>query len=178
MIAEDFTEIVEQMNQAVAESIEGNIEAQAALVESWADAFEETIPEDEVFDGSIEGYTRAYEIWMDVSGEMFDQVMGIFEGEEIDLQEFRDIWLASANDAVSEILATTAFAAQNGQFVENSLNLQQNVNEVTEDSLAQVGVPTQGDLQEVGQRLVELERRQHSLERKLDRVIDALEDED
>lgn len=174
----DFTEMIEQMNDAVADSIEQNMEAQATFVESWVEAFDDNVPEDDVVEEGLEGYSRAYEVWMDATEEMLERTTDVLEGGDIEPTEFRDIWLSSANEAFSEVMSTTAFAQANGQLVENLLDIQQDVNEMTEDSLAQMGLPTQGDIEEVGERLVELERRQHSLEKKLDRVIDALEDEE
>ena len=45
-----------------------------------------------------------------------------------------------------------------------------------QDTLAQMGMATRGDVEEVGERLVELERRQHNLEEKIDRLLDAVEE--
>jgi predicted nuclease with TOPRIM domain len=36
-------------------------------------------------------------------------------------------------------------------------------------------MPTQSEIEEVGERLVELERRQHRVEEKLDRILEAVE---
>jgi BMFP domain-containing protein YqiC len=47
---------------------------------------------------------------------------------------------------------------------------------VTQDTVAQMGMATRDDVEEVGERLVELERRQHDVEEKLDRVLDAVEE--
>ena len=177
MIQDDFNEMVEQMNESVADSIEKNMEAQAALVESWANAFDQSVPEDDVIESGFEGYTNAYEVWMNATEEMFEQTADVFDGKDLEPDEFRDLWLQSANQAFKEVMSTSAFAASNGQVVESVLDLQQDVAEVTEDSMAQMGLPTQSDVQEVGERLVELERRQHDIERKIDRVLDALDED-
>jgi polyhydroxyalkanoate synthesis regulator phasin len=176
MMQNDFGDMIEEMNEAVADSIEQNMEAQAAFVESWADAFEETVPEDEELSSGFEGYSQAYEVWMDATEEMFEEATNVLEGEDFEPAEFRDIWLQSANEAFSEVMSTSAFAAANGQLVENILDIQQDIDEVTEESLASMNMPTQSDVEEVGERLVELERRQHAVERKLDRLLDELED--
>ena len=56
----DWSEMVEQMNEAVAQSIEQNAEAQAAFVESWSDAVGDSmLDEDELSEG-IEGYAAAW----------------------------------------------------------------------------------------------------------------------
>ncbi len=174
-IQDEWSEMVENMNDAVADSIEQNMEAQAAFVESWADAFDNSVPEEDVVADGIEGYNRAYEVWMEAAEQMAERSSDAASGEDVDPAEFRDIWLQSANQAFKEVMSTSAFAAANGRFVEVLMELQQEVDELTEDTVAQLGLPTQGDVEEVGERLVELERRQHAVEDKLDRILDELE---
>jgi polyhydroxyalkanoate synthesis regulator phasin len=172
----DWNEMVEQMNDAVADSLEQNMQAQAALVEAWSDAFDNSVPEDDVIEDGIEGYSRAYEVWMDAAEQMFEKTTDAAEGEDVEPTEFRDIWLQSANDAFKEVMSTSAFASANGQLVETMMEMQQEVDDVTQDTIAQMGMPTRDDVDEVGERIVELERRQHDVEQKLDRVLDRLEE--
>ena len=175
-IQEEWSDVVEQMNDAVADSIEQNMAAQAAFVESWADAVENrTLDEEEIADG-MEGYNRAYEVWMDASEQLFERTADAAQGEDVDPSEFRDVWLQSANEAFTEVMSTSAFASANGQLVEVLMEMQQQVDQVTQDTVAQMGMPTRDDVEEVGERLVELERRQHDVEEKLDRVLDAVEE--
>ncbi len=175
-IQNDWNEMVEQMNDAVADSMEQNMQAQAALVEAWSDAFDNSVPEEDVVEDGIEGYNRAYEVWMDAAEQMFEKTTDAAEGEDVEPTEFRDIWLQSANEAFKEVMSTSAFASANGQLVETMMEMQQEVDEVTQDTIAQMGMPTRDDVEEVGERIVELERRQHDVEQKLDRVLDALEE--
>jgi hypothetical protein len=168
--------MVEQMNEAVAESVEQNMEAQSAFMQSWSDAFDNSVPEEDVLEEGIEGYNNAYEVWMDAANQMFEKTTDAAEGEDVDATEFRDIWLQSANEAFKEVMSTSAFASANGQLVETMMEMQQEVDEVTQDTIAQMGLPTQGDIEEVGERIVELERRQHAVEEKLDRILDAIEE--
>ena len=172
---EDWNQLVEQMNQSVADAIERNVEAQTALVESWADSFDDSMLSDEEVADGIEGYRRAYEVWMDTAEQMVDRTVDVFEGEDVDPTEFRDLWLQSANESFKEVMSTSAFAAANGQLVDALMEAQQEVDEVTQDNLAQFGMATRDDVIEVGERLVELERRQHAVEQKLDRIIEELE---
>jgi len=175
-IQNDWNEMVEQMNDAVADSLEQNMQAQAALVEAWSDAFDNSVPEEDVIEDGIEGYNRAYEVWMDAAEQMFEKTTEAAEGEDVEPTEFRDIWLQSANEAFKEVMSTSSFAAANGQLVETMMEMQQEVDDVTQDTISQMGMPTRDDVDEVGERIVELERRQHDVEQKLDRVLDALEE--
>ncbi|MEF8813319.1 MAG: poly(R)-hydroxyalkanoic acid synthase subunit PhaE [Halovenus sp.] len=172
----EWNEMVEQMNEAVADSIEQNMEAQAAFMESWSDAFDDAVPEEDVVAEGIEGYNRAYEAWMNAAEQMVERSTDAAGGEDVDPTEYRDIWLQSANEAFKEVMSTSAFASANGQLVEAMMEMQQEVDDVTQDTVSQMGLPTRDDIDEVGERLVELERRQHEVEEKLDRILEALEE--
>lgn len=174
-IPAEWNELVENMNDAVAQSMEQNMEASAAFMESWADAMEDSVPDDEALSGGVEGYSDAYEVWMNAAEEMSGRTTAAAEGEDVDMTEFRDIWLQSANEAFKEVMGTSAFAAANGQLVNAMMEMREEVDAMGEDTLEQLGMPTQSDIDEVGQRIIELERRQHSVEKKLDRILEALE---
>jgi hypothetical protein len=172
---EQWSKLAENMNEAVAESVEQNMEASAAFMESWADAMEDSMLEEGQTADAIEGYDSAYEVWMDAAEETFERTTVAAEGEEVAPAEIRDIWLQSANEAFKEVMSTSAFAAANGQLVHAMMELREQTDEVTEVTLEQLGMPTGSDIEEVGERLVELERRQHRVEKKLDRVLEELE---
>ena len=172
---QEWAEMVEQMNNAVADSMEQNMKAQSAFVESWADAVEDSMMGQEEMSEGLEGYGQAYETWLDATEQLMERSTDAAQGEDVDPAEFRDIWLKSANEAFKQVMGTSAFAAANGQLVESMMEMQQETEELSQDAIAQMGFPTQGDMDEVAERLVELERRQHAVEEKLDRIIDQLE---
>ena len=172
---DQWTEMVEEINDAVADSLEQNMKSQAAFVESWAEAVEDSVPEEDAMAEGIQGYNRAYEVWMDAAEQMFERTTDAAQGEDVEPAEYRDIWLRSANEAFKEVMSTSAFAAANGQVVETMLEARQAFDEATQDAIAEMGFSTRDDVAEVGERLVELERRQHDVEQKLDRVLDELD---
>ena len=55
------------------------------------------------------------------------------------------------------------------------MEMQQDAQEMNQDAIAQMGFPTRENVDEVAERLVELERRQHAVEEKLDRILEQLE---
>ena len=174
-VQEEWAETMERMNDAVADSLEQNMKAQATFAESWADAVEDSMVEEAAIVEGIEGYNRAYEVWMDAAEQLVERSADAVGGEDVDPSEFRDIWLRSANEAFKEVMTTSAFAAANGQLVERMLEMRQEADDVSQETIARLGFPTQDDVEEVGERLVELERRQHAVEEKVDRILDELE---
>jgi len=171
-----WTEMVEEMNDAVADSLEQNMKSQAAFVESWAEAVEDSVPEEDAMAEGIQGYNRAYEVWMDAAEQMFERTTDAAQGEDVEPAEYRDIWLRSANEAFKEVMSTSAFAAANGQLVESMMEMRREADDVSQETLSQMGFSTRDDIDEVGERLVELERRQQDVEEKLDQIIDHLEE--
>lgn len=176
-IRDQWTEMVENMNEAVSRSVEQNIEAQATFMESWAETMEQSMPDEDVLEESFDSYNAAYTIWMDAADQMFERVTDAAEGDDVSVTEFRDVWLQSANEAFKEVMGTSAFAAATGNVVESMMELQAEAEDVSQDTLTRMGLPTREDMDEVGERLIELERRQHAVEQKLDRVIDLLEED-
>ena len=173
---EDWSQFVDRMNESFLTAFERNVEAQASFVDTWLDTLEESPALDsEAMSDGLDGYARAYETWMDAVEEQFERSADAIEGEDVDVEEFRDVWLNAANESFKEVMGTAAFAALTGDTVENALAFRQEMDEAAEETLHGLGFATRGDVVEVGERLVELERRQHSIEAKLDEVLEALE---
>jgi hypothetical protein len=173
-IQDEWTEMIEQLNAAVAESVEQNVKAQATFAESWTDAMEQNLPEEEVMSDGVDGVNRAYEVWMDAAEQVMQKTADAAQGEDVKPEELRDVWLQSANQAYKEVMSTSAFAAANGELVTTVLEAQQEIDEANQETLSELGFSTREDIEEVGERLVELERRQHAVEEKLDAVLDRL----
>jgi hypothetical protein len=169
--ADAMESFFEQMSQTYTDAIKRNVDAQAAFADSWMESMEEAMSEERLDDAS-DGAVRAYEAWMDAAEASYERVGDALEGEDVDPEEFRDIWLNAANKAFKESMSTTAFAAATGQNVEDVLDFQEQLNEAAEQTLHGMGFATTGDVREVGERLVEIERRQHAIEEKLDRLLD------
>ncbi|NHN48901.1 poly(R)-hydroxyalkanoic acid synthase subunit [Halostella sp. JP-L12] len=173
--AQNWNSFVEQMNKQFMDAFEQNVEAQAEFVESWTETLEANADDQELTEG-VKGYARAYEAWMDAAQQMVERVNDSMEGEDVEVEEFRDIWLNTANEAFKEAMSTTAFAAATGESVQQALDLRQQAGEASESTLSELGFATEGQIVEVGERLVELERRQHAVEQKLDRIVEELEE--
>lgn len=174
---EQWNEFMHAMNEQFTQTLEQNVETQAAFVESWVDALETTTGPDQPADG-VEGYADAYATWIEASQRAYERSMDVVAGEDVAPEEFRDIWLDAANEAFKDVTDTTAFAAATGQTVEDALEYRQEIDEMANETLHELGFATKRDVEEVGERLIELECRQHTVEEKLDTVIDHLEDEE
>lgn len=183
--ADQWNDIVAQMNDQLVDGMEASTEAQAEFLESWVNAFE-SIPGEGYSKESFESNTRVHSIWMEAAEETAEKVAAAASGEEVSPNEIRDLWLENANEAFKEVMSTDAFASLTGRTVEDALELRQTVDENAQATLHELGFATERDVREVGERLVELERRQKKVERglerldeveaKLDRVLERLEE--
>ncbi|NHN57837.1 MULTISPECIES: poly(R)-hydroxyalkanoic acid synthase subunit [Halorussus] len=162
-------------DDAIFDALRESVEAQGEFVDRWAAAMRDASDEGHLWTDAAEGYARAYEVWMEASQRTFERSTDLMAGEEVSMEEFRDLWLDAANDAFKELASSDAFAAALAQNVEG-LDVMQDAEDAAQTALHSYGFATEGDVVEVGERLVELERRQHEVERKLDRVLDAVEE--
>lgn len=169
----DWEAFMENANEQFLEAFERNVEAQAEFVETWMAAIEESTDEDMTRDG-LEGYARAYKAWMNAAEEQVDRLNASIEGEDVSLEAFRDRWLNAANQAFKEVMSTSAFAAATGETVEAALDFKEQADEQAEETLHALGFATGGDIDEVGERLIEVERRQQRIEEQLDEILEEL----
>jgi GTP cyclohydrolase I len=170
-----WQEAIEGMNEQFSEAVQQNADAQTEFVEAWLEALGEGADEERV-EGAIEGYKRAYETWMEAAEETVERTTDSVEGEDVSPEEIRDTWLSAANDSFSEIMGTAAFANITGQTVGDAMDMRQQFDDFSQETLHDLGMATKGDVQEIGERLVELERRQHAVEEKLDQVLEHVEE--
>lgn len=172
----EWNQFLSGMNDQLAAAMEANVEAQEEFFESWNDFFNSMSDSDRLSNG-MEGHSGAFDVWMDAAEEAMERMQAAAEGEDVSPKEFRDLWLDSANEAFKEVMSTDAFAAFTSQRVEDAAELRQARDEVAQATLHELGFATEGDMREIGDRLVELERRQHEVERKLDRLIEHVEED-
>lgn len=172
----DSADLFPQLSEEIMRGMDQYIDAQTSFLEAWEESVR-TNTDDEVITSGAAGIADAYEIWLTASREWTEQLIAAAEGEELDARDVRDVWLRAANESAQALMSTTAFARVTGQQVQDSLELQQQQDEAMQAMLEAMGLPTVHTVDEVGERLVELERRQHAVEQKLDRLLEALEDQ-
>ncbi len=173
---EQWGEYVEAMNQSFVEAFEQNMRIQTEFLDSWRESLENSSLDETTVDG-MAGASRAYEVWMEAADAQQELLAESLRGEDIELEAFRDLYVTAANNAFKEVMGTSAFAAATGQTVGDMLEASEQVDRMNQQTLQSVGFATESDLQEIGERLIELERRQHAVEQQLDHVIELLEDD-
>lgn len=174
MTAMDPDDPFPHMSEEIIHGIDQYIEAQTAFIETWVESIEAST-DDEVLTSGARGIAEAYEVWLAASREWTDHLTAVTEGEEFDPRAVRDVWLRAANESSQAIMGTDAFARLTGQRVEEALEIQRQRDETVQAMLEGMGVATSHSVEEVGERLVELERRHHDVAQKLDRILERLE---
>ena len=171
---EQWSEYAEEMNRSFVEAFEQNMRMQTEFLDSWRESMADSGLDETTVDG-MQGASRAYEVWMEAAEAQYELVDETLRGEDVELTEFRDVWLNAANDAFKEVMGTSAFAAATGQTVGDMLEASEQLDKTNRETLQTLGFATSEDVDEVGERLVELERRQHAVEQRLDHLVDLLE---
>jgi hypothetical protein len=171
--AADWWAWVASVNEQYADVAEGTVAAQGRLLEAWAEAVEGSADEAQLEEG-LASFLRAHQVWMDAAERTLEQTNDLLDGEDVEAERFRDTWLTAANQAFKEVMRTAAFAAATGESVDATLDAQQRVEDVTTATLHGMQLPARADVEEVGERLVELEHRQHAVEGRLDEVLEVL----
>lgn len=175
---ETFLERAEEAFTKAAEMFERSMEAQSELAESMATSMESTAEDSEEIPEMVEGFANAYELYAEATEEVFERTAEAYEnGEAPDLSEIGDIWVNTTNEAAKEVMSTSGFAAAGGSATGSSLEAKKEFDETRDELLRTTGMATESTVVEVGERLVELERRQHEVEKKLDRLIEEQEEE-
>ena len=174
---DDWGKFVSQANDAFLGALEAQMKAQAALVQSWNETMVEQIDDPTMQEETLDSFAEAWDIWVSLSEKQYQNALEGMEEGEFSSEEFRDEWLSAANNAFKEVMGTNAYAAATGNTVEAVLTAQREADAAAQDTLSVLGFATRDDITEVGERLVELERRQHAIENKLDQLLDWAEEQ-
>jgi len=172
---EPWSEYAEELNRSFFEAFEQNMQMQSEFLDSWRESLDESQLDETTVEG-MAGASRAYEVWMEAAETQYELLDESLRGEDVELEAFRDLWLNASNEAFKEVMGTSAFAAATGQTIGDMLEASEQFDQLSQESLHSLGFATDGDIEEIGERLVELERRQHAVEGKLDRLIEMQED--
>ncbi len=170
----DAGDQMEEAAEIATEAFERNAELGAAMTEAWFDAFDSQADE-ENYEDAFEGYTKAAETWMEAYNDVAEGTANTIESGEFEAEEVRDIWLNAANQALKDVMTTSAFAAATGDTMKQAMEMKKQMDDAADDAIAEMGFATSADVTEVGERLVEVERRIHEVESKIDRLIEEVE---
>ena len=160
------------------EAVESNTETAERFIESLLDStkFANQSSSDTVVEG-MEGWREAQDVWMEAVERQSELTRDAVEGGDISPEDFRDIWLKTANQSFKKLMDTQAFASAAGETLDETLKTKKQADEAADELLHSMGFATKKDIREVGERLAELERRQHTIENKLDQLLDQLLDQ-
>lgn len=113
-------------------------------------------------------FGESFRIWtqtIDQASQM--TVERASNGEGPPVEDLVNLWTNAYADAMKPMLGSPLYAAAQGETVDAALDARKRLQEQAEHSLRSVGISTRSDLLEVGQRLIELERRQQRVENLL-----------
>lgn len=155
-------------------TLERSLETQQAAVDGWASALTPQSDEQPAAATPIQGTVWLYDIWSESLRNALVHLDDAIDEEGIDLDSLQMIWLHAMDDAITDVGKRPPFGAAMADAVERTLNAQAESNERRRETLRSAGLPTDRDMEAVGERLLDLEYRQKSLADKLDAVLAAV----
>ncbi|MFB6165662.1 MAG: hypothetical protein ABEJ31_10935 [Haloarculaceae archaeon] len=168
------TAMVDWYVEAARKTIEQTLEAQQRAIDGWADAVEGHTEAESVVAGPARQVAWAADIWLETLENGLTHLDDAFSAEGVDLEQLQTIWLHAADDAITDVGETEAFADSIAAAAEGELGGIAWWRDVSESMFEAAGLPTDRDVAEVGERLLALEYRQKAVEDKLEAVIDAV----
>ncbi|MFA5860570.1 MAG: poly(R)-hydroxyalkanoic acid synthase subunit PhaE [Candidatus Thermoplasmatota archaeon] len=160
-----------------------NMEMGHAFLETWTRSLahmQANAPNNkrEASDASSQApFSDATRAWVSAVTEVTRRTQEAFaKGETLSPDTYTDIWSQAASRVAQEIVKDTAFAKITGEWVNDAAKTKGQAREAAETRLAELGFATTRDIEEVGTRLIEMERRLHQMQTLIeDRVVPALD---
>ncbi|SEP08486.1 hypothetical protein SAMN04487948_11383 [Halogranum amylolyticum] len=165
---------VEWQYETARATLERSLEMQRTVVDSWITAAESTAPPETPQRAQLRRLEWGYNIWEETLLNTLVHLDDAIREDGIDLRQLQMIWFHAMDDAFSEVMSRPMFVAEMNDTLEDVLTEQQQLNELRRDFLHASNLPTDRDLEEVGERLLNLEARQKKIEEKLDMILDAV----
>ncbi len=109
-------------------------------------------------------FADATRIWINAVGEATRRTQeAVQKGQPIAPDAFVDVWTKAASELSQAVVSDAAFAALTGQWVNAVSKAKVDAKKAATNQIREVGFATHEDVEEVGKRLIELERRVHDL---------------
>lgn len=122
-------------------------------------------------------FADATRAWVNAVTEATHRTQEAFaKGETLSPDSYAEIWSQAASQVAQEIVKDAAFAKITGEWVNEAAKSKGQAREAAEARLAELGFATTRDIEEVGTRLIEVERRLHHMQVLIeDRLVSAHE---
>ncbi|WP_318570993.1 hypothetical protein [Salinigranum marinum] len=169
---------VEWQYEAARATLERSLGVQRTVVNSWVKAAESTVPPETPQRAHLRRLEWGYDIWEEALLNTLVHLDDAVSEEGIDLRQLQMTWLHAMDDAFSEVMSRPVFAAGINDTLEDALTEQQQLSHLRRDLLYASNLPTDRDVEAVGERLLDLEARQKKIEEKLDMILDAADIEE
>ena len=164
---------VEWQYETARATLERSLELQRTVVDNWIAAAESAAPPEAPQRAQLRRLEWGYDIWEETLLNALVHLDDAITEDGIDLRQLQMIWLHAMDDAFSEVMRRPAFAAETNDTLEAVLTEQRQLNHLRRDFLHASNLPTDRDIEEAGERLLNLEARQKKIEEKLDAILDA-----
>lgn len=158
------------MSERMSEVMKENLKNQQELYELWMDAFG-------IKDGGREGEHNPYEGINSFYRKMWEHSMSGFQpttSPDKDFQkwskEWQDIWVKAYSKSVMDVVRSPAFADFDRQTLDTNLEMKQSSDRFMNWYLTSMGVPNKENLDEIYQKLHDLDKKISEIARNLNKL--------
>lgn len=151
------------------------LETQRVAVDGWLSVGEATVPPVGLPRGALRGLEWSYDLWEETIQNVLVHLDDAVSEEGVDLDALQMIWLHAMDDAFSEVTSRPAFATEASRTLERALDEQRVLTEARREFLHDLDLPTDRDLEVIGERLLRLEASQKRVEDRLDAILEAID---
>lgn len=153
-------------------ALEQALELQRSAIDGWMGFAESAVADSRSSRSVLRGLEWSYDLWEETIRNVLVHLDDAIGEEGIDLDALQMIWLHAMDDAFSEVTSRPAFATEASRNLERVLGEQRSLNEARRDLLHDSDLPTDRDLEVIGERLLRLEASQKRIEDRLDAILE------
>lgn len=126
----------------------------------------------QLFQRSLEAHRKLYETWLEATRDSLEKLQGAVapakaEPPPLSYEGLYDLWINAYAKLFTEAMNTPLFAATIGQYLDTMLEIKKGLNHSTGKTLKALGLPTRGDLDEIYERLIAIDRRLQELTKQV-----------
>ena len=154
--------------------VEQSLTTQQRVVDEWASLLDGGSEDRSAEATPAREFAWLYDVWAETVENALVHVDDSATEDGVDIDSLRHIWLHALDDAVTDVGTSREFASTMARSVERTLDGKFQGDELRRMQVREAGLPTNRDVERLGERLLEFEYRQHELAAAVSRLAAAV----
>ncbi|UCG68496.1 MAG: hypothetical protein JSV09_11880 [Thermoplasmata archaeon] len=165
---EIWTEYSEKMSQHLSELMNESIKEQKDLYELWMDAFGmKKKSQNQELQYTVNDLGHLWLKMWEKSKDMYPTSPDVGFDYNTRLKELNELWIDSYSKMVMDVIRSPSFAKMNGNILDTNLEAIKLNDQLTKQYLTSLGMPTKESLDEIYQKLHDMDRKLAGISRSV-----------